>query len=142
MSNRIYFAHQQSLYGTPAEQALINKIRQVYRRNEFDPVIINPGDEHFQTEYNRHLNINFFLGVCATCESCVCTTFRDGSFGAGVGKEVESFLLRGCVVRMYDWNRGYFTILDTIEYSKVLSIEETREQLHRDKQAYTYTVKE
>lgn len=83
---RFYFAHPVTDYGTPWERQAVDAIKRVFGPCE----VVNPNRPDWQDAYKR-FGMQFFIERCDECEHVVWAPFPDGSVGAGVWQEVQSF---------------------------------------------------
>ena len=87
----VYFAHPVSDYDTAYEADVLRGLR-----FEFTDAV-NPNAPEHEAAYHQH-GMAHFLQVCAGCAECFFSAFPGGIIGAGVAKEVDSFLSRGAPV--------------------------------------------
>ena len=84
---KIYFAHPVSQYGTKVESDTIKHLEDLGMK------IINPNEPEHCEAYETQ-GMQYFIDLCNKCDGCIYTTFENGAIGAGVAKEIESFLER------------------------------------------------
>jgi hypothetical protein len=136
---KVYFAHPISSYRTEQEAQIIRALE------DMGLIVINPSDrqhqdavEEIQAQYAHDRNegsrmvMEYFVKVCNACDGCVMLTFPDGSLGAGIVKEVQSFLDKGKKVQEVSLNGdGQISLRDVPDLSgyTCLGVEPTRAML-------------
>jgi hypothetical protein len=90
MRTSFYFAHPVTMYDTPVERALEQRFRQQLP----GAAVENPNQPHHSEAYKTG-GMDYFVRVCDEQDGVFFAPFSEGSLGAGVYKEVESFLRRG-----------------------------------------------
>lgn len=141
---KTYFAHPISNYDTREELHIIAALQ----RAGYE--VVNPSDKQHQDRVEeiqaQHANRNdgarmvmeYFVDICRACEACVFQSFPDGSLGAGVVKEIQSFLDAGKPVQQVIADGKSFRLIDVTDltpYEK-LSVGETRMMLKSLKPSY------
>ena len=116
----VYFAHPVSDYGSTWQAKALMAIRACQDFEGWD--ITNPDRPEFEAGYRAH-GMQFFIERCDECDAVVAAPFPDGNYGAGVGKEFFSFVMRRRPV--YLINRETLAIAPGIA-GPVLSVEMTR----------------
>lgn len=114
---KFYYAHPVCYYDTVIEAYVVGRMKGC------DLEVVNPNTPEHQEGYARE-GMDYFLKICEECSGCVFQSFTDFTLGAGVAKEVESFLNRDLPV--YHIMYGQFITVNDLDNYKVLSIEETR----------------
>ena len=120
----VYFAHPVSDYGTQWEEDAMRAIRACQDFEGWE--ILNPNRPGFEAGY-RERGMQFFIERCDECDAVVAAPFPDGNYGAGVGKEVFSFIMRRRPIYLID--RATLTIAPGI-VRPVLSVDDTRLRLN------------
>ena len=127
----LYFAHPVSQYGTPLEakvEAMIQKAFPAY-------TIENPNTAEHEANYNQE-GMEYFVTLCNELQGLCFTTFLDGSMGAGVYKEIESFIRRGVPVHgiLFPDNKVIaVSSMDDLKDVPVLSVEESRAKVKAER---------
>jgi hypothetical protein len=100
---KIYFAHPISEYGSKNEARVVEALE----KRGYD--VINPNSavhqakvKELQAQFNTEANpkaagehvMKYFVDVCDSCDAVAAMPFPNGMFGAGVVKEVNSFVKR------------------------------------------------
>jgi len=129
----LYFGHPVNTYGTALESELIKK------REEIFPVhnIENPNQKKHSEGYKEKGMDYFFKFVLPNCDAGIFLTFRDGKWGAGVGKEAKWMLENGKKIWKINHN-GDPSYLNNIPDSNILSVEETRERIRQNGKILPY----
>lgn len=137
---KIYFAHPISSYGTPEEAQIIRSLE------DMGLIVINPSDKQHQDAVDKiqqqyahdrnegsRLVMEYFVKVCNACDGCVMLPFPDGSVGAGIVKEVQSFLDRGKKVQEVSLSDGEVKLSDITDLSRYacLDVGPTRAMLRK-----------
>lgn len=86
----IYFAHPVSLYDTPFEAKLEQLIKKAFPEYEIE----NPNTKLHARGYEKE-GMKYFTTLCKDLQAICFTTFADGTIGAGVAREIETFLEEG-----------------------------------------------
>lgn len=120
---RVYFAHPVTEYNTSFESKALKLLERT-----FDEVV-NPNGPGHEERY-REFGFAYFELLCTFCDACVFSRFSNGLIGAGVAKEVQTFLERGAPVFEYVYmsEAGGF-VLKTVESlppHEILTIDATR----------------
>lgn len=123
----MYFAHQADIANTPKEEKFISRL------NSFFPEfrIYNPFQKHNQENYQlwkkeKGNGMKYYYEVILPyMEAGVYLTFKDKKIGAGAFHEAEYLINKGKPVWEIDWNLDIEKI-NSLDYSRALSIEETR----------------
>ena len=97
MQTSFYFAHPTSMYHSVAERDIAARFREAVPGAEVE----NPNQKHHSEGYQRE-GMDYFLSVCDRQDGVFFAPHFDGSIGAGVAKEVDSFLKRGAPVFYFD----------------------------------------
>ena len=119
----IYFAHPISDYDQIDEAVALRTISLMWPDYE----VINPNDPVLEYLYKRD-GFNVFLKEIRKCNLVVGIPFPDGSWGAGVYKEMHFAQSLGQQVWKIDRETGALTQIDINDISP-LTIEETRAKL-------------
>lgn len=144
MSNKVYFGHPVSLFGTEKEEELIGEIEEKFDELEEDYKIVNPANEKHQQNYEEWMEKEdetgmdyYFEEVLPEVDAGVFLPFEDGKYGAGcVGKaegdtgEAEFIASQGNPIYKIDYEGNISEMnLDEVE---ALTVEETNERLPED----------
>lgn len=100
--DRVYFAHTINCYGTDLEKKLLELIRNFFGEKTD---VENPNQPHHQEGYKTWKEMYkdhpvksgmdyFYEMVLPKCNKCICQTFLDGKWGAGVAHEAAFFIAR------------------------------------------------
>src|SRR4051812_20416503 len=106
---RIYFAHPTSMYDTPVERQL----QQRYLASHPGDVVENPNQPKHSEGYAAG-GMDYFVGLCNQQDGVFFAPFANGKLGAGVAKEVNSFLEREAPVYEYDRKNGTFREVESL----------------------------
>ena len=129
----VYFGHPINFYNTAKEAELIEIIQKEFPG--FD--IENPNQTHHTRNYlewkkEKGSGMAYFFDIVLPgCEKGVFMSFEDGMFGAGVFGEAEA--MQRMERPIYELNVRGIIIPMLIDYSRKLSIEETRERVYGKK---------
>lgn len=139
---KIYYAHPISMYGTPEEAAVVSVLEKVGYKVESPS---NP--EHVETLPKIRAQfasaaegsaavMRYFVEVCNGCDAVAFSPFPDGSLGAGVVKEVRSFLDRNAPAILVSSEAGNITLrpVDSLAGFHCLTVDETRAMLKKPAQ--------
>ena len=142
---KVYFAHPISSYGTDQEKKIIAGLQGM------GLTIVNPNDQEHQDRVREIQNqyadrnessrivMEYFVKVCSACDGCVLLPFPDRSLGAGIVKEVQSFLDNKKKVQEVKLNAdGNVSLHDvpTLSAYKCLDVGQTRAMLKRIQPKY------
>ncbi len=136
--NSIYFGHPVNTYNTELESDLINKIEEAMPLRK----VYNPNMPYNQENYpfwkkNTGNGMRYFFDVILpNMESGIFLPFEDGFWGKGVAGEMEYLKNHGKPIYSIT-SQGLIHQIEEIDYSKVLTVPQTRERI---KEAY-YTKK-
>lgn len=125
-----YFAHPTSMYNTPVERA----IEQRFRDRFPDTDVENPNQPHHSEGYQRE-GMAYFVDLCDRQDGVFFAPHSNGSLGAGVVKEVQSFLDRDAPVYRYNALTGQFETVEDLATMSILSVDETRAMLREERAA-------
>lgn len=130
MRTSFYFAHPVTMYDTPVERALEQRFR-----SQVGAAVENPNQPHHSEAYKTG-GMDYFVKVCDSQDGVFFAPFSEGSLGAGVYKEVESFLKRGAPVFQYQPETQDFKPVGAQEVAelKVLNVEDSRALLKLERQ--------
>lgn len=134
-----YFAHPTTMYDTGAERQLMAR----FQRSHPAIAVENPNKPEHSEGYAKG-GMDYFVGLCDSLDGVFYAPFADGTMGAGVAKEVRSFLERGAPVLAYDPQKGDFVELspqardscrdgDRIGSAKVRDVDATRARLKQER---------
>ena len=125
---RIYFAHPTSMYDTPVERELQQRYQQ------FNPAhsVENPNQAKHSEGYAAG-GMDYFVGLCNQLDGVFFAPFANGKLGAGVAKEVNSFLEREAPVYEYDRKNGTFREVESLAGFSVMSVDETRAAIRHER---------
>lgn len=125
----LYFAHPVTTYGSQLERFIEKWLAQSYE-------VVNPNRREHKDAYDQLKSetgdgMPYFLGLCDTCDVCAFLTFDDGSIGAGVAKEIQSFLERDAPVYAIDGNMvaPELSPVTSLEAYTILDVDATRERI-------------
>lgn len=135
-----YFAHPVTQYGTPVE----NEVEHAFHERFPDARVENPNQPVHQEGFNRRARLDpvgtdepgmsYFVDLCSRQDGVFFTTFSDGSVGAGVAREVGTFLARKAPVYYFNPRTREFTPTpEGVKNFKVLSLDETRKNRTRER---------
>lgn len=125
---RIYFAHPTSMYNTPVEREL----QQRYQDAHPGDTVENPNQQKHSDGYAAG-GMDYFVSLCNQLDGTFFAPFANGKLGAGVAKEVNSFLEREAPVYEYDRKNGTFREVESIAQFSVMSVDETRAAIRRER---------
>lgn len=139
MSGKIYFAHPISMYGTAEEAAIVAALKSggYEVENPSDPVhaqaVPKIRAQFSDAAAGSAAVMQYFVGICNACEAVAFSPFPDGSIGAGVVKEVQSFLDRGAPAHVVVSENGHVSLrqAESLDEFRCLSVEETRSMLRQ-----------
>jgi len=130
---KVYFGHPVNIYGTTAEQLLINAIQKGFPGWHIE----NPnqpqhgeGYQRFKVEKGNGM-LYFFEEVLPQMDAGVFLPFDDGMFGAGVYKEAQFLIDARKPVYEIDQDGGLSNLV--LNETRKLSIEETRARVYGKK---------
>jgi hypothetical protein len=83
---KCYYAHSLHLYGTKQEARDVKLLKAL----GFE--VVNPNDPKHSVFYEEQ-GMEYFTGLCQSCDICAFRAYPDGSIPAGVHKEVLSAVL-------------------------------------------------
>jgi hypothetical protein len=92
-----YFAHPITMYDSGSERQISDRFRQRFP----DVEVENPNQQHHSDGYKKG-GMDYFVDLCNTQDGVFFATHSDGTVGAGVYKEVKSFLDRGAPAFYFD----------------------------------------
>ena len=84
---RVYFAHPVTDYGTALEAQIVAMLGEA-----FD--VVNPNAPEHAEGYASS-GMPYFIELAGKCHTCAFLRMPSGGIGAGVGKEIGSFLVKG-----------------------------------------------
>ena len=125
---RVYFAHPTSMYDTPVERELQNRYLQSHPADSVE----NPNQPKHSEGYAAG-GMDYFVSLCNEQDGTFFAPFANGKLGAGVAKEVNSFLEREAPVYEYDRKNGSFRQVESIGQFSVMSVDETRAAIKRER---------
>lgn len=126
-SKYLYFAHQADIANTFQEDKFISTLNRFFP--EFE--IYNPFQKHNQENYKLWKDetgngMNYYYDVILPhMDAGAYLAFKDKKIGAGVFHEAEFFINKEKSLWEIDWNHNIEKV-DFLDYSRALSIEETR----------------
>lgn len=126
MKKVLYFGHPVNVYGTPLEQALLERITRQFS----DWQVENPNQPKHDDGYKRYGDRTgrpmdyFVIEVLPAMNGGVFLPFRDGKFGAGVYKEAEVLAARGCPLWLINAELEIREL--TLDPTLALGVDETR----------------
>lgn len=123
-----YFAHPTTMYDTGAERQLMAR----FQRSHPGIGVENPNKPEHSEGYARG-GMDYFVGLCNSLDGVFYAPFADGTVGAGVAKEVQSFRDRGAPVLGYDAERGDFVELSPQAELEVRDVDSTRARLKEER---------
>ena len=126
-----YFAHPTTMYDTGAERQLVAR----FQRSHPGVGVENPNQPQHGEGYARE-GMDYFVHLCDRQDGVFYAPFADGTVGAGVAREVQSFLDRGAPVLEFDARTGDFVELSAegrLEASKVRDVDGTRARLKQER---------
>ena len=131
MRTSFYFAHPVTMYDTPVERAMEQRFRSQRPGTEVE----NPNQPHHSEGYKQG-GMDYFVQLCDRQDGVFFAPFSEGSLGAGVYKEVESFLKRGAPAFQYQPQTRDFKQVGAPEVAalKVLKVDDSRAQLKLERQ--------
>jgi hypothetical protein len=136
MSNKkpkIYFGHPINFYNTKKESELIVIIKEVFP----DFRIENPAKKIHSLNYQKWREKTcsgmdyFYEKVLPKMDAGVFMTFKDRMFGAGVFDEMAWLHNNKKEVWEIDYDGGILSRIHKLDYSRKLSVEETRKRVYR-----------
>ncbi|MBS2033789.1 hypothetical protein JST97_02325 [bacterium] len=130
---RIYFAHPTSMYDTPVERELQNRYLQAHPGDSVE----NPNQPKHSEGYAAG-GMDYFVSLCNQQDGAFFAPFGNGKLGAGVAKEVISFLDRNAPVYEFDRKSGDFRQVQSIGEFSVMSVDETRAAIRKERAESPY----
>lgn len=141
---KVYFAHPISSYGSGQEKQIVLALQAM------GLTVVNPNDQEHQDKVKEiqekfsdrneasRLVMEYFISICRPCDGCIILPFPDGSLGAGIVKEVRSFMDQGKKVQEVRIDNGYASLHDVTSLSeyKCLDVDSTRAMLKKLKPSY------
>lgn len=122
----IYFSHPIVDYDTKFE-SLVEK----FIETTFEDSVENPNQTKHQKEYAVQ-GMEYFINLARSCDACVFVRMPNGKLGAGVAKEVESFMKDDKPVFEFD---RFENIIKDVKVmppkEEIMSIQETREEIRK-----------
>lgn len=125
---RIYFAHPTSMYDTPVERELQQRFQATHPGAEVE----NPNQPKHSEGYAAG-GMDYFVSLCDQQDGTFFAPFANGKLGAGVAKEVHSFLEREAPVYEYDRKSGNFRQVESISQFSIMSVDETRAAIRKER---------
>lgn len=128
---KIYFGHPINFYNTPKESQLIQIIRMQFPNS----LIENPNQPHHSENYQKWKKergngmLYYYEKVLPFCDKGVFLSFEDGMFGYGVFGEAEFMNNAGKTI--YEISLDGKIKIMAIDFSRLLSIEETRKRVYK-----------
>lgn len=126
-----YFAHPTTMYDTGAERQLMAR----FQRSHPGVGVENPNKPEHSEGYAKG-GMDYFVQLCNSQDGVFYAPFADGTVGAGVAKEVQSFADRGAPVLEYDPRTGDFVELSPearLGASQVRDVDSTRARLKQER---------
>lgn len=123
-----YFAHPTSMYNTPVEKAIEERFRERFP----DVEVENPNQPHHSEGYQRE-GMAYFVDLCDRQDGVFFAPHSNGSLGAGVVKEVQSFLDREAPVYRFNPVSGEFETVEDLSTFSTLSVDDTRALLKEER---------
>lgn len=130
-SPAIYFGHPVNFYNTDKERELAGIIKKEFPEYNLE----NPNQFHHQENYKiwkDELGSGmkyYFDIILPKMEAGIFLPFEDGMWGLGVFGEAEAIFSKGYPIWKIDLN-GNVDRVKSLDYSKKLSIEETRKRVY------------
>ena len=127
----IYFGHPVNFYNTDKERELCEIIKREFPKYHLE----NPNQIHHQENYKiwkEELGSGmkyYFDVVLPKVSAGIFLPFEDGMWGLGVFGEAEFIFNNGCPIWQIDLE-GKVKIIKSLDYSKKLSLEETRKRVY------------
>jgi len=127
---KIYFGHPINFYNVPKESELIEIIKKRFPKFSLE----NPNQPHHQENYQRYKKETgrgmnyYFQEVLPKMDAGIFLSFEDGNFGIGVFGEAEFLFNQRKPI--WEINLGGKITPMLIDYSKMLSMEETRKRIY------------
>ena len=131
MIKSYYFAHPITMYKTPVESAINKEFEARY-----PGVHVENPDQPQHTEGYKQQGMDYFVQLCNKQDGVFFSSFADGTIGAGVAKEVVSFLDRKADVVYFDPKSHEFVPLTQpadLEKFPVLSADDTRAHIRQER---------
>jgi uncharacterized protein YqgQ len=128
--DKMYFGHPVNFYNVPKEIELIKIIEKEFPSFRIE----NPNQLHHQEGYQKYKRETgrgmdyYFKEVLPKMKSGIFLSFEDRKFGAGVFGEAEFLKKRGKLI--YELTLEGKIDFMPIDYSRMLSIEETRKRVY------------
>lgn len=126
-----YFAHATTMYDTRAEAQVAERFRRARPGTEVE----NPNQARHSEGYQRE-GMDYFVRLCNGLDGVFFTPMADGTVGAGVAKEVQSFLDRGAPTLYFDPMNGDFVQISdrrALESMRVRDVDGTRARLKEER---------
>jgi hypothetical protein len=127
----IYFGHPVNFYNTDKEKELV----EIIQKNFSEYSLENPNQAHHQENYKlwkEELGNGmkyYFDIVLPKMNAGIFLPFEDGMFGAGVFGEAEAIYSKGYPIWQIDLEGSVRNVMK-LDYSKKLSIDETRKRVY------------
>lgn len=124
----VYFAHPINTYGTDLERALLRSIAEKFNGD----IIVNPGSPKHQAKFQAYMasgakEMDYWMELVRTCDTCVLLAFLDGMIGAGVYKEVSERHAHACPVWEIKSDGTFYTWAPNP--ARRLTVDETRTRI-------------
>ena len=129
MQKVLYFGHPINVYDTDLERSLLHRIGLGFP----GWYVENPNQKKHDEGYARYKRETgrpmdyYTIEVLPKCHGGVFLPFRDGTWGAGVFKEMEAIAGRGCPIWQISWD-GHI-LAARLDTAYVLSVEQTRARI-------------
>ena len=128
MISSAYFAHPVSMYDTPVEKAIAGAFSARFPGCSVE----NPNQPQHSEGY-RQGGMGYFVELCNQQDSVFFSSFADGAIGAGVAKEVQSFLDRKAPVYYFNARTQQFVSVPALKQFNILDVDDSRAHVRQEK---------
>lgn len=128
MISSAYFAHPITMYDTPVEKSIAASFQARFPECHVE----NPNQPQHSEGYQKG-GMDYFVDLCNQQDGVFFSSFADGTIGAGVAKEVQSFVERQAPVYYFDARRQEFVPTHDLAQFPVLNVDDTRAHIRQEK---------
>lgn len=137
MRKKLYFAHQITMYNTPAELEILADIRRAFPGHD----IVNPSEGKHQDavrklkeQGSKNVMADYFLPLVKDPEMdrVVFTAFSNGKIGKGAYDETQAILDNGGRAFFYDPNTRGMVEVTSLKAFTAMDVPETRAALKEE----------
>lgn len=140
MRKKLYFAHQITMYNSPAELEILSDIRRAFPFHD----ILNPNEQKHQDAAkalkeagSKNVMADYFLPLVNDPEidHVVFTVFSNGKVGKGAYDETQTILDNGGRAFFYEPGTRRLIEIDRLDRFEAMDVPETRAALQAERDA-------